>query len=157
GYRHADRDRRDQGTHLRGDRNGRLTMATASDTGSRLEAGVPVRLAGVEHGYGGLEVLAEVSLTAAAGEVVGVVGPSGCGKSTLLRLIAGLETPSQGSVHAAPAALMPQKDLLMPWRRALDNASIALENASVRKPEARARARELFARFGLERFAGAHT
>ena len=109
-------------------------------------------MAAVSHRYGDLEVLSDVSLDVAPGEVVGIVGPSGCGKSTLLSLIAGLEPPTQGSVTAADGALMPQRDLVMPWRDALGNASIALENAGAGRSQARARARELFARFDLSRF-----
>ena len=40
-------------------------------------------------GYGGREVLHDVSLTAQAGEVTVIVGPNGCGKSTLLKTICG--------------------------------------------------------------------
>ncbi len=109
-------------------------------------------VAAVSHRYGDLEVLRDVSLDVAPGEVVGIVGPSGCGKSTLLSLIAGLEPPTQGTVTAADGALMPQRDLVMPWRDALGNASIALENAGVGRSAARARARELFARFDLGQF-----
>ena len=69
-----------------------------------------------------------------------------------MSLIAGLEPPTQGSVTAADGALMPQRDLVMPWRDALGNASIALENAGAGRSQARARARELFARFDLSRF-----
>ena len=47
---------------------------------------------------------------------------------------------------------MPQRDLVMPWRDALGNASIALENAGVGRSAARDRARELFARFDLGTF-----
>jgi len=106
----------------------------------------------VSHRYGDLEVLRDVSLEVSAGEVTGIVGPSGCGKSTLLSLIAGLEPPTSGTVTAADGALMPQRDLVMPWRDALGNASIALENAGVGRTAARQRARELFARFDLEQF-----
>ncbi len=109
-------------------------------------------MAAVSHRYGDLEVLRDVSLDVAPGEVVGIVGPSGCGKSTLLSLIAGLEPPTQGTVTAADGALMPQRDLVMPWRDALGNASIALENAGVGRSQARGRARELFARFDLGHF-----
>ena len=109
-------------------------------------------MAAVSHRYGDLEVLRDVSLDVAPGEVVGIVGPSGCGKSTLLSLIAGLEPPTQGTVTAADGALMPQRDLVMPWRDALGNASIALENAGVGRSQARDRARELFARFDLGHF-----
>jgi NitT/TauT family transport system ATP-binding protein len=47
---------------------------------------------------------------------------------------------------------MPQRDLLLPWRSALDNAGIALENKGVSRVEARRRTRPLFERFGLARF-----
>lgn len=40
-----------------------------------------------------------VSIKLADGEVLAIVGPSGCGKSTLLRLMAGLETPDEGTVY----------------------------------------------------------
>jgi ABC-type nitrate/sulfonate/bicarbonate transport system ATPase subunit len=85
-----------------------------------------------------------------------VVGPSGCGKTTLLELICGLQSPDTGTVVCAPAALMPQRDLLLPWLSALDNAALALRIAHRPRPEARARAAELFAELGLRGFEEAH-
>ena len=112
--------------------------------------------------YGNVAVLGGVSLEVPSGGTVGLVGRSGCGKSTLLRLIAGLEAPDRGRISVAGAedeagrlascALMPQADLLMPWRDALGNASVPLENAGVGRREARARAAELFAELGLAGF-----
>jgi NitT/TauT family transport system ATP-binding protein len=116
-----------------------------------------VRMERVGHRYGALETLRDVTLQVDPGEAVGIVGQSGCGKSTLLSLIAGLEAPGTGSVVAQPAALMPQKDLLMPWRSALDNACIALQNRGLQRAEARDRAWALFDALGLARFARAHT
>ena len=75
---------------------------------------------------GDVQALADVSLRAAPGEIVAVVGPSGCGKTTLLELICGLQAPDAGTVVSAPAALMPQRDLLLPWLSAVDNAALAL-------------------------------
>jgi NitT/TauT family transport system ATP-binding protein len=49
--------------------------------------------------YGSNEVLRDISLTVAAGEFVCLLGPSGCGKSTLLRLMAGLSSPTSGSIE----------------------------------------------------------
>jgi tungstate transport system ATP-binding protein len=54
----------------------------------------------VDHGYGNGPVLADVSLRAEPGEVLGLIGPSGTGKTTLLRLLALFEQPDGGSVRA---------------------------------------------------------
>jgi ABC-type nitrate/sulfonate/bicarbonate transport system ATPase subunit len=99
--------------------------------------------------------VAEVSLQVARGELLAVVGPSGCGKSTLLELVCGLQRPDAGTVRAAPAALMPQRDLLLPWASALDNAALALRAQGVSREAARAAALPWLARLGLERFADA--
>ncbi len=99
-----------------------------------------------------LRALADVSLSAARGELLAVVGPSGCGKTTLLELICGLQAPQEGSVVSEPAALMPQRDLLLPWLSAVDNAALALRIAHVARAEARRRAAALFAELGLDGF-----
>jgi NitT/TauT family transport system ATP-binding protein len=99
-----------------------------------------------------VQALADISLHAAAGELLAVVGPSGCGKTTLLELICGLQRPDHGSIECAPAALMPQRDLLLPWLSALDNAALALRIARVPRARARERAGALFAELGLEGF-----
>ena len=101
---------------------------------------------------GPVAALAGLSLRVARHEVVAVVGPSGCGKSTLLELVCGLQAPDAGTCRAEPAAWMPQRDLLLPWLSALDNAALALRNHGVAKADARARAARLFADFGLEGF-----
>jgi ABC-type nitrate/sulfonate/bicarbonate transport system ATPase subunit len=102
-----------------------------------------------------------VDLDVPVGGFVSIVGPSGCGKSTLLRSIAGLSPPTQGDVlvHGEPVgqgsddvAWMPQRDLLLPWRRALDNAVLGAEIGGRPRREARAEAGRLFPRFGLEGF-----
>jgi NitT/TauT family transport system ATP-binding protein len=114
---------------------------------------------------GTVAALEDLSLSVARSEVLGLVGPSGCGKSTLLEIVAGLEEPTAGEIvvegRAAPAdrlarcVLMPQRDLLLPWRSALDNAALALELHGAGRGEARRRALPLFERFGLAGFADA--
>jgi NitT/TauT family transport system ATP-binding protein len=99
-----------------------------------------------------LDALREVTLQAGPGEIVAVVGPSGCGKTTLLELVCGLQAPDAGTVEADPAVLMPQRDLLLPWLNAIDNAALALRIAGASRDAARARAHPLFAAFGLEGF-----
>jgi NitT/TauT family transport system ATP-binding protein len=99
-----------------------------------------------------LTALEDVTLHVAPDEVVAVVGPSGCGKSTLLELVCGLQRPDAGTVTAGHAVLMPQRDLLLPWLSALDNAGLALRIAGASRAQARAQAAPVFAQFGLEGF-----
>jgi NitT/TauT family transport system ATP-binding protein len=102
--------------------------------------------------FGPVEALAGVSLRVPARHTVAVVGPSGCGKSTLLELVCGLREPDSGTVRSARAALMPQRDGLLPWLSALDNAGLAMRLAGASRAAARAAAHEHFAHFGLEGF-----
>ena len=121
-----------------------------------------ISLQAIDHAYGELRSLAEINLEVPAYSVVGLVGPSGCGKSTLLELICGLREPSGGTISvgggsAAPdrlarCAFMPQRDLLLPWYSAIDNAALALRNQGMRREPARVAARDLFERFGLGGF-----
>jgi ABC-type nitrate/sulfonate/bicarbonate transport system ATPase subunit len=116
---------------------------------------------------GRLQVLRGISLHVPAGAFISILGPSGSGKSTLLGILAGLDDPDSGSIVLRPegeprplaewlgqVGFMPQRDLLLPWRTALDNATVALEVQGLPKREARERVLPLFAAFGLGGFAG---
>ena len=108
-----------------------------------------------------LRVLEDINLDVPGGSFVSIVGPSGCGKSTLLRVLAGLLVPNKGTAQASGedtcgraghTAYMPQRDLLLPWKKALNNAVLGAEIAGVSKHEARERALSLFDQFGLAGF-----
>jgi ABC-type nitrate/sulfonate/bicarbonate transport system ATPase subunit len=101
---------------------------------------------------GAVTALQGMSLRAARYQVVAVVGPSGCGKTTLLELICGLQRPDSGTLKTEPAALMPQRDLLLPWLSALDNAGLALRVRGIDRRTARATAAPWLERFGLAGF-----
>jgi ABC-type nitrate/sulfonate/bicarbonate transport system ATPase subunit len=105
---------------------------------------------------GAVAALERLRLHAASGEVLAVVGPSGCGKTTLLELLCGLQRPDSGTIACPPAALMPQRDLLLPWLTAVDNAALALRIAGLGRGPARSRAAALFAELGLDGFERAH-
>jgi NitT/TauT family transport system ATP-binding protein len=129
------------------------TDLEAPGTEPRLVSGGDgVAVEAVSRRFGAVRALDGVSLHARAHEIVAVVGPSGCGKSTLLELVCGLQAPDAGRIAAAPAVLMPQRDGLLPWLSALDNAALARRVAGDSRAAARAAAHEHFAAFGLEGF-----
>ncbi|CAN5717600.1 ABC transporter ATP-binding protein [soil metagenome] len=124
-----------------------------------------VEITRLSHAYGTTTALADVSLDVAPGAFVSIVGPSGCGKSTLLKVLAGLLAPTAGTATISAtstvgrpglAGYRPQRDLLLPWKRALDNAALGAEfggdRTNTRRAEVRHRAAELFERFGLAGF-----
>ena len=119
----------------------------------------------VQDASGKLSILRDISFTLTAGQTAAIVGASGSGKSTLLGILAGLDTPSAGSVHLAGQDLFAldedgraalrarhvgfvfQSFQLMPNLTALENVMLPLELAGV--PDARAQATAMLARVGL--------
>jgi len=85
---------------------------------------------GVSHRFAEREVLHDVSLTLANGEIVAVVGPSGCGKTTLLRTCAGLLAPSHGTIRRndPKVGFVFQEPALLAWRRVGGNAALLAED-----------------------------
>jgi NitT/TauT family transport system ATP-binding protein len=134
----------------------------AAGARSPAEGGASIAIRELGHSYGDLQTIEHLDLAVPAHGVLGLVGPSGCGKSTLLELIAGLQQAGRGEVEVGGArdpqgrlercAYMPQRDLLLPWLSAIDNAALALRNRGVRRGQARREAGELFERFGLAGF-----
>ncbi|MGF6970027.1 NitT/TauT family transport system ATP-binding protein [Paraburkholderia sp. WC7.3g] len=110
-----------------------------------------------------LPVLDDVSLSIEPGEFVALLGPSGCGKSTLLRLVAGLDGPAQGTIHADgervggpdPSRVVVFQDpTLFPWRTVRDNVALGPE-ARRTKRAAAARIDAALELVGLSAFANA--
>jgi ABC-type nitrate/sulfonate/bicarbonate transport system ATPase subunit len=109
----------------------------------------------------GVTALAPLDLAIAEGKFVSIIGPSGCGKSTLFNIIAGLQTPTSGTVHLdgenvtrmiGLVGYMLQKDLLLPWRTVLDNVILGMEIKGASRATARERARRYLQRYGLGGF-----
>src|SRR5215218_7380451 len=142
----------------------REARAGSTDDAALGAVGAPVRVSDLGHSFGELRAIERIDLEVEPGEVVGIVGPSGCGKTTLLELVAGLRPADRGRISVGGrsetaellerCAYMPQRDLLLPWLSAVDNAALALRIAGGSKSEARTEAGGHFERLGLSGFEG---
>ncbi len=119
----------------------------------------------VQDASGKLAILRDISFALEAGQTAAIVGASGSGKSTLLGILAGLDTPTAGTVHLAGQNLFAldedqraalrarhvgfvfQSFQLMPNLTALENVMLPLELAGV--PDARQQATAMLQRVGL--------
>ena len=81
----------------------------------------------VTYAYEDHQTLSDLSFAVKAKEIVALIGASGSGKTTLFKLLCGILTPSSGTIITQPAAYMPQRELLLPWRTVLKNVMITDE------------------------------
>ena len=124
-----------------------------------------IEIQGVEQSFktkkGPFCALKDIDLTVAKGEFVALIGHSGCGKSTLLNLIAGLTTPTEGTLLCAnreiagpgpERAVVFQNHSLLPWLTCFENVYLAVERVfskTENKAQLKARTDAALAMVGL--------
>ncbi|HEY7384167.1 MAG TPA: ATP-binding cassette domain-containing protein [Beijerinckiaceae bacterium] len=126
------------------------------------EAAPAIRIRGLAKTFGDFVALDHLSLDIGRGEFFVVVGPSGCGKTTLLRILAGLETPSSGTMEIEKPAgsdrplnsMVFQGDSIFPWMTVWDNAAYGLRMRGVPRKIIKDVVGHYLDRTGMTKFAG---
>ena len=118
-------------------------MTSAAEIASQVGQAPPsLEVAGISAGYGATTVLRDVSVSVPAGSVTALLGPNGAGKTTLLRAIAGVITPTKGSIRfggeditATSAYARAQRGLcLIPEGRAIYRSLSVRDNLLLQAP-----------------------
>jgi NitT/TauT family transport system ATP-binding protein len=149
--------------------DGRTTVAPATLPSELTRAATAplIHIAGLgkrfETATGWIDAIRNIELDVVPGEFCVVVGPSGCGKTTLLRILAGLESPTSGTLQLRRPDGRPPRNAMVfqgrsvfPWLTVTQNVAYGLKLAGIGRGERRARAKELLTLVGLSRFAGAY-
>jgi NitT/TauT family transport system ATP-binding protein len=116
---------------------------------------------------GEVRALTDVELEVRDGEFVSLIGPSGCGKSTLMRLIADLDSPTEGTLQVfGKSASQARQDQdygiafqqagLLPWRTVAGNIAVPLELHGVGTKQRKSRVAELAELVGLTDFTASY-
>lgn len=103
-----------------------------------------IKIDGLWKSFAKREVIQDLHLKIDSGSFTTIVGPSGCGKSTLLRLMAGLETATQGTLQSTSQnqiGFVFQEANLLSWKNVLENVLLPFEISPALKETSRAEAR----------------
>ncbi len=150
----------------------RSPMEKTARAAASANDGVHIALRGISQtyparaGHPPVHALGPIDLDFRRGEFVGIVGPSGCGKTTLLEIVAGLVTPTQGTVALNGAAITGtvatgigvvfQEDASFPWLNVWDNVAFGVRRAGLGSSEIAQRVDDALAFMGLTSFRNAY-
>ena len=100
-----------------------------------------------------MEILRDINIEVKEGELVSILGPSGSGKSTIFNILTNLINSDRGEVEVnGDLSYMYQKDMMVPWKKVLDNIGIPIIFKGNSKKNAREEVKKHIDEFGLNGF-----
>ena len=110
-------------------------------------------LKNISKSYGNMNILKNITLKVKEGELVTILGPSGSGKSTIFNIITKLTDIDGGCFEVnGGVSYMYQKDMMVPWKKVIDNIAIPLVLKGMKKADARYEVQKYMKDFGLVGF-----
>jgi len=112
-----------------------------------------IKLKNIKKKFDDKIILNDINIHLKEGEFVSLLGPSGSGKSTIFNIISDLIKADEGEIlidGESKVSYMPQKDLLLPWKKIIDNVAIPLTIRGYSKKDARNKVKDYFKTFSLD-------
>jgi ABC-type nitrate/sulfonate/bicarbonate transport system ATPase subunit len=107
----------------------------------------------IKKSFDNMEILKDISIKVNEGELVSILGPSGSGKSTIFNILTKIINSDEGTIKInGDISYMYQKDMMVPWKKVIDNIGVPLIFKGVSKKKAREIVLENIKDFGLEGF-----
>ncbi|WP_288221421.1 ABC transporter ATP-binding protein [uncultured Clostridium sp.] len=112
-----------------------------------------ILLKNISKSFDDMEILRDINIEVNEGELVSILGPSGSGKSTIFNILTNIINSDNGEVKInGNLSYMYQKDMMVPWKKVIDNIGIPLIFKGKNKGEAREEVRKHIDEFGLSGF-----
>ena len=112
-----------------------------------------IELINVAKSFDEVDILENINIHVNKGELVSILGPSGSGKSTIFNLITNLKDVDSGEIKInGKVSYMYQKDMMVPWKKVIDNIGLPLIFNGKSKGEARSEVEKHIKAFGLDDF-----
>lgn len=112
-----------------------------------------IEIKNIKKSFDDMEILKDISMKVNEGELVSILGPSGSGKSTIFNILTKIINSDEGIINInGDISYMYQKDMMVPWKKVIDNIGIPLVFKGISKKKSREIVLENIKDFGLEGF-----
>lgn len=112
---------------------------------------IKINIENLSKSFNDKQILKDIDIKVYEDEIISIIGPSGCGKSTIFNILSNLTNYDKGEVSInGKFSYMYQKDLLLPYKKVIDNVAMPLILKGKGKKQSREEVLPYFSTFGLE-------